>query len=82
MSAVKAANKVLGPRFITKYGTKQGVLVLSKQVPFGVGAMLGGGGNHVFGRLSVKAANKVFGPPLEAWPGALAGTGEDSAHHP
>jgi hypothetical protein len=24
------ANKILGPRFITKYGTKQGVLVLSK----------------------------------------------------
>jgi hypothetical protein len=30
MSAVNKANKVLGPRFITKYGTKQGVLVLRK----------------------------------------------------
>ena len=67
MSAVNAANKVLGPRFITKYGAKQGVLVLSKQVPLGVGAALGGGGNHVFGRLSVRTANKVFGPPPEVW---------------
>lgn len=67
MSAVNAANKVLGPRFITKYGATQGVLVLSKQVPLGVGAALGGGGNHVFGRLSVRTANKVFGPPPEVW---------------
>ncbi|MCA0438608.1 MAG: hypothetical protein LCH98_19435 [Actinobacteria bacterium] len=74
MSAVNAANKVLGPRFITKYGTKQGVLVLSKQVPLGLGAVLGGGGNHVFGRLSVRAANKVFGPPPEEWPGRTDGT--------
>ena len=68
MTVVNKANKLLGPRFITKYGTKQGILVLSKQVPLGVGAVLGGGGNHVFGRLTVKAANKVFGPPPEAWP--------------
>lgn len=68
MSAVNSANKVLGPRFITRYGTQQGVLVLSKQVPLGVGAVLGGGGNQVFGRLTVKAANKVFGPPPEVWP--------------
>lgn len=33
MSAINKANKVLGPRFVTKYGTKQGVLVLSKQAP-------------------------------------------------
>lgn len=74
MSAVNAANKVLGPRFITKYGTKQGVLVLSKQVPLGVGAALGGGGNHVFGRLTVRTANKVFGPPPEAWTEDAMGT--------
>lgn len=67
MSSIKTANKILGPRFITKYGTKQGVLVLSKQVPLGVGAVLGGGGNHVFGRLTIKAANKVFGPAPQNW---------------
>lgn len=78
MSAVRAANKALGPRFITKYGAKQGVLVLSKQVPLGVGAALGAGGNHVFGRLSVKTANKVFGPPPEVWTeSAFATTEED-----
>jgi hypothetical protein len=28
MAAINKANRLLGPRFITKYGTKQGVLVL------------------------------------------------------
>ncbi len=68
MSAIDKANKVLGPRFITKYGTKQGVLVLSKQVPLGIGAVLGGGGNHLFARFTVKSARKIFGPPPPAWP--------------
>ncbi len=48
MSAINRVNKILGPRFVTKYGTQQGVLVLGKQVPLGMGALLGGGGNHVF----------------------------------
>ncbi|MFL9683479.1 hypothetical protein [Streptomyces sp. KL110A] len=67
MSAINKANKILGPRFITKYGTKQGVLVLSKQVPLGIGAALGAGGNHVFGRLTIKSARKIFGQPPSSW---------------
>ncbi|MFG2257374.1 hypothetical protein [Streptomyces mirabilis] len=69
MSAINRVNKVLGPRFITKYGTKQGVLVLSKQVPLGVGAALGAGGNHVFGRLTIKSARTIFGEPPSSWAG-------------
>ena len=69
MSAINKVNKVLGPRFITKYGTKQGVLVLSKQVPLGVGAVLGAGGNHVFGRLTIRSARAVFGDPPSGWDG-------------
>lgn len=72
MSAIDRANKILGPRFITKYGTKQGVLVLSKQVPLGIGAVLGAGGNHVFARLAIKSAKKIFGPAPEEWADAGA----------
>ena len=43
------------------------MLVLSKQVPMGIGAILGGGGNHVFARLTVKSSAKIFGPPPAAW---------------
>lgn len=67
MSAINRANNILGPRFITKYGTKQGVLVLSKQVPLGVGAALGAGGNHVFGRLTIKSARTIFGQAPSSW---------------
>jgi hypothetical protein len=70
MSAINKANKVLGPRFITKYGTKQGALVLGKQIPFGIGAVIGGGGNHVFGRLTIASAHKIFGAEPDAWPPA------------
>jgi hypothetical protein len=65
MSAVYKANKVLGPRFITKYGTKQGVLVLSKQIPLGIGIGVGAAANHLIGRAIVGTAKKVFGPAPE-----------------
>lgn len=65
MSAVNKANKVLGPRFITKYGTKQGVLVLSKQIPFGLGIGVGAFANHMIGRGIVGTARKVFGSAPE-----------------
>lgn len=44
MTAVKQANKILGPRFNTKYGTKTGILVLGKQVPLPIGSGIGGVG--------------------------------------
>jgi hypothetical protein len=65
MSAVNKANKVLGPRFITKYGTKQGTLVLSKQIPLGLGIGVGAFANHMIGRTIVGTARKVFGPAPE-----------------
>lgn len=68
MRTVNNLNKVLGPRFITKYGTKQGVVVLATQVPIGIGAVLGAGGDFCFARLTVASAKKVFGPPPVAWP--------------
>jgi hypothetical protein len=77
MSAINRVNRVLGPRFVTKYGTKQGVLVLSKQVPLGIGAGLGAGGNHVFGRMTIRSARKIFGDAPGEW-----GTDPVSAKRP
>lgn len=65
MSAVLKANKVLGPRFIVKYGTKQGVLVLSKQIPLGIGIGVGALSSYAIGRTIVGTARKVFGPAPE-----------------
>ena len=68
MEAVKQANKILGPRFITKWGTKTGVLVLGKQVPLMIGAAIGGGGNFLFGSFVIKAGEKILGPAPDTWP--------------
>lgn len=67
MSTINTANKVLGPRFITKYGTKQGVLVLGKQIPLGIGVLIGAGGNHGFGWLIIRTAKKILGPAPGKW---------------
>ncbi|WP_051858039.1 hypothetical protein [Streptomyces cellulosae] len=67
MDPINQANKVLGPRFITKYGTKRGVLVLSDLVPRGVGAALGITGRLTLGRLTIKSARAFLGQPPSSW---------------
>ena len=67
MEAINGINKVLGPRFVTKYGTQQGVLVLGKQLPLGIGAALGGTGNHLIGRSIVRSARTVFDEAPIEW---------------
>lgn len=62
-----AINKVLGRHFIVKYGTKQGIVVLGRVVPFGIGAAIGGVSNAVFSQGIIKAGNVAFGPAPEMW---------------
>ncbi len=45
---ILAVNKVLGRNFVTKYGTKQGIVVLGRVIPFGIGAVIGGTANAIF----------------------------------
>ncbi|MEU7476179.1 hypothetical protein AB0A63_09360 [Lentzea sp. NPDC042327] len=67
-------NKVLGKNFVTKYGTKQGIIVLGRAAPFGIGAVIGGGANAAVAALAVRAARRAFGPAPEAWPEGEDGT--------
>lgn len=68
MSSINKINKVLGPRFVTKFGTKQGTLVLGRELPFGLGAAIGAGGNAAVGYGIIRTARTVFGPPPDNWP--------------
>jgi hypothetical protein len=61
-------NSVLGRNFITKYGTKQGIIVLGRVAPFGIGAVIGGGANATVAGLAVRAARRAFGPAPLSWP--------------
>ena len=64
---IRAVNKVLGHNFVTRYGTRQGVIVLGRVIPFGIGAAIGGAANAAFGQGIIKAADRAFGPAPEKW---------------
>jgi len=69
---LRQVNKVLGRNFVTKYGTKQGILVLGKVVPAGFGAVIGAGGNAAFAQFVIRGARKAFGPAPTDWPASFA----------
>lgn len=54
-TTIRSVNKVLGRNFVTKYGTRQGILVIGKAAPFGIGAAIGAGGNVLFARSVITA---------------------------
>ncbi|WP_367138063.1 hypothetical protein [Saccharothrix sp. HUAS TT1] len=68
VATLRRINGVLGKHFITKYGTKQGIIVLGRAVPFGIGAVIGGGANAAVAALTVRTARRAFGPAPESWP--------------
>jgi hypothetical protein len=65
---LRQINKILGKNFVTKYGTKQGIIVLGRVAPFGIGAAIGGGANAAIAALTVRAGRRAFGPPPTSWP--------------
>jgi hypothetical protein len=64
---INAVNKVLGRYFVTKYGTKKGIIVLGRVVPFGIGAVIGGTANGLFSQGIIVASNRAFGAPSQPW---------------
>ncbi|MET8267163.1 hypothetical protein ACWD8I_22050 [Micromonospora arida] len=65
---LRQINKILGRHFVTKYGTKQGIIVLGRAAPFGIGAVIGGGANAALAAMAVRAGRRAFGPPPSTWP--------------
>ncbi|MFF4382385.1 hypothetical protein [Kitasatospora sp. NPDC001547] len=68
METLRQINKILGRHFVTKYGTKQGIIVLGRVAPFGIGAVIGGGANAGLAALTVRACRRAFGPAPTSWP--------------
>lgn len=62
IESIRGVNRVLGRTFVTRYGTKQGILVIGRVIPFGIGALIGGGGNYILGGGVVRATRRAFGP--------------------
>ncbi len=57
--------------FIRRFAASQGASVLGRALPFGVGAVVGGAGNHLLGRKVVSSARDAFGPAPAAFPTEL-----------
>ena len=63
---IKAINKAIYPKFITVAG-KSGTIVLAKQAPLLIGAVLGATSNSLFASGIVKASQKIIGPVPSSW---------------
>lgn len=57
--------------FLRRFAVTQGTSVLGRAIPFGIGAVIGGTGNHLMGRKVVNSARTAFGPAPAAFPSAL-----------
>ena len=66
MEGIRSINKVLGRNFVTKYGTRQGIIVIGRLAPFGVGAAIGGTGNGLLGETVISRARGAFGDPVRS----------------
>ncbi len=69
-------------QFIKRFAARQGASVLGRALPFGIGAAVGGLGNHALGKKVVEASREGFGLPprhftivLEAKPTKERGRG-------
>jgi len=49
--------------FLKKFAVSGGTSVIGKAIPFGVGAVVGGAGNHLLGRRVLQSARIAFGEP-------------------
>lgn len=57
--------------FIHHFARRGGASLIGKALPFGVGAAIGGAGNHILGRRVVVASRKAFGAAPAALPADL-----------
>ncbi|MGV8859086.1 hypothetical protein [Rhodoglobus sp.] len=56
--------------FMKKFAAAQGTNIVGRLIPFGIGAVIGGGGNHILGRQIIRTARQGFGPApatLPSW---------------
>ncbi|MCU1410173.1 MAG: hypothetical protein JWR04_880 [Rhodoglobus sp.] len=58
--------------FLKKFAVAQGTNVVGRLIPFGIGAVVGGGGNHLLGRQIVRTSREAFGPAPVTFPDWLA----------
>lgn len=57
--------------FVRHFAVRGGASVVARALPFGIGAVIGGTGNHIIGRRVVTNSRLAFGPPPQVVPEAV-----------
>ena len=60
LEVIERVNGSLGTHVLTKYGTRRGIATVGRLLPFGVGAVIGGGANFTMIRNLSKHADSFF----------------------
>ncbi len=55
-------------QFIKRFAARQGTTIVGRALPFGIGAAVGGFGNHALGRKVIQASRTGFGLPPAQFP--------------
>lgn len=69
--AVTGIAKQVRDSFVKRFIARQGTSVLGRALPFGIGAAVGGLGNHALGRKVIQASRTGFGEPPAHFPFVL-----------
>ncbi|MCU1657586.1 MAG: hypothetical protein JWO57_2242 [Pseudonocardiales bacterium] len=59
---VAGINSRLGHLLVTRFGARQGALLLGRALPLGIGAGIGAAGNAALARTAIASARRAFGP--------------------
>jgi hypothetical protein len=70
--AVDRIGEKIRAAFLRRFAVTQGGTLVGRAPPFGIGAVVGGAGNHLLGRKVVQSARSAFGPAPETFPDELA----------
>jgi hypothetical protein len=57
--------------FLRRFAVTQGTSVVGRLLPFGIGAAIGGTGNHLMGRKIISSSREAFGPAPLVFPSSL-----------
>jgi hypothetical protein len=67
-TAISGLTDTVRKHFVRRFAASQTATVLGRAVPFGIGAVVGGTGNHLLGRKVVTSARDAFGPAPASFP--------------
>lgn len=62
-ATVSGISELIRKQFVKRFVRTQGVTIIGRAIPFGIGAVIGGVGNHTLGRKVVLSSRSAFGPP-------------------